>query len=77
VENLAYRCLDPHGRKHPTIKEATLELEWIMGTELGGNEEHQLLHVHSTYYSLPIVSNEEDESWDRYSTSNSLPCFSS
>lgn len=68
--------MDLHGRNRPAMKEATMELEWIRGTELAGIED-----VYSAYYSLPIdiseEEEEEDQSWDGSSASYSLPHVSS
>lgn len=65
VANLAYRCLELNGRKRPTMKEVTLELEGIRGLnrKLGAQQNHEEIE-------LPEI--EEHQPWDEFSTSNSL-----
>ncbi|XP_058767271.1 wall-associated receptor kinase-like 1 [Vicia villosa] len=65
VANLAFRCLEMSGRKRPTMKEVTLELEGIMGLnkKLNAQQNHEEIEQYQHY--------------DGFSTSNSLPIDSS
>ncbi|KAK7331310.1 hypothetical protein VNO77_25532 [Canavalia gladiata] len=71
VANLANRCLELNGKKKPTMKEVTLELEGIQrlvkksSTEQNHHEEIELTEI------------EDYQGWPGYFTSNSLPTGSS
>ncbi|KAJ1380552.1 Tyrosine-protein kinase, catalytic domain [Sesbania bispinosa] len=66
VANLASRCLELNGKKRPTMKEVTLELEGIRklaerksNTAQENHEEHELAEIE-----------DYQQSWDVYSISN-------
>ncbi|XP_058767268.1 wall-associated receptor kinase-like 1 [Vicia villosa] len=70
VANLAFRCLEMNGRKRPTMKEVTLELEGIMGL-------NKKLNAQQNHEEIELSGIEEYQPWDGYSASNSLPIVSS
>ncbi|CAI8590338.1 unnamed protein product [Vicia faba] len=70
VANLAYRCLEMNGRKRPTMKEVTLELEGIRGL-------NRKLNAQQNHDEIELSGIEEYQPWDGYSASNSLPIVSS
>ncbi|CAK8531447.1 unnamed protein product [Lathyrus sativus] len=70
VANLAYRCLEMNGRKRPTMKEVTLELEGIRGL-------NRKLNAQQNHDEIELSGIEEYQPWDGYSTLNSLPIVSS
>ncbi|MED6205195.1 hypothetical protein PIB30_015758 [Stylosanthes scabra] len=65
VANLAYRCLEMNGRRRPTMKEVTLELEGIRRLDYwkssGGGPAQE------NYEEIEIDRNEDNQLWDRYS----------
>lgn len=69
VANLAYRCLELNGRKRPTMKEVTLELERIRGLNKKSNAQ-------PNHEEIELAEIEEFQPWTGYSTSNSLPTLS-
>ncbi|PNX61445.1 wall-associated receptor kinase 8-like protein, partial [Trifolium pratense] len=66
VANLAYRCLELNGRKRPTMKEVTLELEGIRVL-------NKKLNVQQNHEEIELAGIEEYQHWDGFSASNSLP----
>ncbi|XP_045803702.1 wall-associated receptor kinase-like 8 [Trifolium pratense] len=66
VANLAYRCFELNGRKRPTMKEVTLELEGIRGL-------NKKLNVQQNHEEIELAGIEEYQHWDGFSASNSLP----
>lgn len=70
VANLAYRCLEINGRKRPTMKEVTLELEGTRGF-------NKKLNAHQSYEENEFSGIEEYQPWDGFSASNSLPIINS
>ncbi|KAI5446743.1 hypothetical protein KIW84_014548 [Lathyrus oleraceus] len=70
VANLAYRCLEINGRKRPTMKEVTLELEGTRGF-------NKKLNAHQNYEENEFSGIEEYQPWDGFSASNSLPIINS
>ncbi|XP_020230764.1 wall-associated receptor kinase-like 8 [Cajanus cajan] len=61
VANLASRCLELNGKKRPTMKDVTLELEGIRKFVSTSNTQE----VHA---ELDLVRFEDYQSWDKYST---------
>ncbi|XP_058723637.1 putative wall-associated receptor kinase-like 16 [Vicia villosa] len=70
VANLAFRCLEMNGRKRPTMKEVTLELEGIMGL-------NKKLNAQQNHEEIEFSGIEQYQHYDGFSTSNSLPIDSS
>ncbi|WJX27573.1 non-specific serine/threonine protein kinase [Trifolium repens] len=70
VANLAYRCLELNGRKRPTMKEVTLELEGIRGL-------NKKLNVQQNHEEIELAGIEEYQHWDGFSASNSFPIVDS
>jgi serine/threonine protein kinase len=70
VANLAYRCLELNGRKRPTMKEVTLELEGIRGL-------NKKLNAQQNHDEIELAGIEEYQHLDRFSTSNSFPIVDS
>ncbi|KAK2448391.1 Wall-associated kinase family protein [Trifolium repens] len=70
VANLAYRCLELNGRKRPTMKEVTLELEGIKGL-------NKKLNAQQNHDEIELAGIEEYQHLDRFSTSNSFPIVDS
>ncbi|XP_058726620.1 wall-associated receptor kinase-like 1 [Vicia villosa] len=70
VANLAYRCLEINGRKRPTMKEVTLELEGIRGF-------NKKLNAQPNDKEIEFSGIEQCQPWDGFSASNSLPIMSS
>ncbi|XP_061339688.1 wall-associated receptor kinase-like 10 [Gastrolobium bilobum] len=70
IANLANRCLEMNGRKRPTMKEVTLELEEIR--RLDNKSNAQKIHE-----EIVLVGIEDYQPWSGYSASNSLPTLSS
>ncbi|XP_012570052.1 putative wall-associated receptor kinase-like 16 isoform X2 [Cicer arietinum] len=68
--NLAYRCLEMNGRKRPTMKEVTLELEGIMRL-------NKKLNAQQNHEEIELAGIEESQPWDGYYASNSWPIVSS
>ncbi|KAK7246179.1 hypothetical protein RIF29_41039 [Crotalaria pallida] len=69
VANLAYACLELNGRKRPTMREVTMELERIRGgldRKFNGNQNHE---------EIELARIEEFQHFDgyEYSTSNTMP----
>ncbi|QHO06475.1 Wall-associated receptor kinase-like [Arachis hypogaea] len=62
VANLAYRCLELNGRKRPTMKEVTLELEEIRRLDYwkGGSAQEK-------FEEIELDRNEDNQLWDGYS----------
>ncbi|KAL1358915.1 hypothetical protein AAHE18_04G067700 [Arachis hypogaea] len=65
VANLAYRCLELNGRKRPTMKQVTLELEGIRRLDYwkGGSAQEN-------FEEIELDRNEDNQLWDGYSYSN-------
>ena len=63
VANLARRCLQLNGRKRPTMKEVTLELESIQKLENQCNAQEQ-------QEELELAGNEDSQFWAAYSTTS-------
>ncbi|PON89658.1 Wall-associated receptor kinase [Trema orientale] len=64
VANIANRCLNLNGRKRPTMKEVTVELEGIQISERASD------HVqHQHYEEVEYLRTEQIEPWDVVSTS--------
>ncbi|CAI8590341.1 unnamed protein product [Vicia faba] len=70
VANLAYRCLEINGRKRPTMKEVTLELEGIRGF-------NKKLNAQQNNEEIEFSGIEQYQPWDGFSASNSLSIISS
>ncbi|KAJ1414376.1 Wall-associated receptor kinase, galacturonan-binding domain [Sesbania bispinosa] len=70
VANLANRCLELNGKKRPTMKEVTLELEGIRGLNKKSD-------VQQDHEEIELVGIEDHQPWTGYSTSNSLPNLNS
>ncbi|WJX23268.1 non-specific serine/threonine protein kinase [Trifolium repens] len=70
VANLAYRCLELNGRKRPTMKEVTLELEGIRGL-------NKKLNAQQNHEEIELAGIEEYQHWDGFSASNSFPIVDS
>ncbi|KAJ1420875.1 Wall-associated receptor kinase, galacturonan-binding domain [Sesbania bispinosa] len=70
VANLANRCLELNGKKRPTMKEVTLELEGIRGLNKKSD-------VQQDHEEIELVEIEDHQPWTGYSTSNSLPALNS
>ncbi|XP_058768643.1 wall-associated receptor kinase-like 1 [Vicia villosa] len=70
VANLAFRCLEINGRKRPTMKEVTLELEGIRGF-------NKNLNAQQNDEEIEFSGIEQCQPWDGFSASNSLPIMSS
>ncbi|MED6193618.1 hypothetical protein PIB30_021270 [Stylosanthes scabra] len=63
VANLAYRCLEMNGRRRPTMKEVTLELEGIRRLDYWKSGDP----AQENYEEIEIDRNEDNQLWDRYS----------
>ncbi|KAK2448366.1 Wall-associated kinase family protein [Trifolium repens] len=70
VANVAYRCLELNGRKRPTMKEVTLELEGIRGL-------NKKLNAQQNHEEIELAGIEEYQHWDGFSASNSFPIVDS
>ncbi|KAJ1414374.1 Wall-associated receptor kinase, galacturonan-binding domain [Sesbania bispinosa] len=70
VANLANRCLELNGKKRPTMKEVTFELEAV-------RELNRKFDAHQNHEEIELARIEDYQPWARYSTSNSLPHLSS
>lgn len=69
VANLANRCLELNGKKRPTMKEVTFELERIKRLVKSNAEQN--------HEEIELGRIEDCQPWVAYSTSNSLPTLSS
>ncbi|KAL5140640.1 Wall-associated receptor kinase-like 22 [Glycine soja] len=67
VANLASRCLELNGKKRPTMKEVTLELEGIR--KLEGKSNTQERHDDNELEHVPIG---DYQSWTEYSTASNI-----
>ncbi|RDX67665.1 Wall-associated receptor kinase-like 9, partial [Mucuna pruriens] len=65
VAILASRCLELHGKKRPTMKEVTLELEGIRKLEGKSNTQEK-------HDELELVQIEDYQSWAKYSTISNI-----
>ncbi|KAL5097734.1 hypothetical protein RYX36_002061 [Vicia faba] len=70
VANLAYRCLEINGRKRPTMKEVTLDLEGTRGFK-------KKLNAQQNNEEIEFSGIEQYQPWDGFSASNSLSIISS
>ncbi|MED6193615.1 Wall-associated receptor kinase-like 1 [Stylosanthes scabra] len=69
VANVAYRCLDLNGKRRPTMRKVTLELEAI-----GRFNRISKLLVHESHHQeIELHRIEDYPLWAGYSTSDSLP----
>ena len=66
--NLAYRCLELNGRKRPTMKEVTLELERIRRLDRKSDPQQYHEEIELAGTEVP---------WTGYSTFDTLPTVSS
>ncbi|OIV95976.1 hypothetical protein TanjilG_27080 [Lupinus angustifolius] len=66
VANLAYACLELNGRKRPTMKEVTLELERIQGGD-------RRFNAKQNYEEIELARTHEYQHFDGYSMPNTLP----
>ncbi|CAL0301014.1 unnamed protein product [Lupinus luteus] len=66
VANLTYACLELNGRKRPTMKEVTLELERIQGQD-------RRFNAKQNHEEIKLARTEEYQHFDGYSMSNTLP----
>ncbi|TKY72412.1 Wall-associated receptor kinase 22 [Spatholobus suberectus] len=65
IANLASRCLELNGKKRPTMKEVTLELEGIRKLDRKSNTQE-------TQDELELVRVEDYQSWAEYSTTSNI-----
>ncbi|XP_061339684.1 wall-associated receptor kinase-like 1 [Gastrolobium bilobum] len=70
VANLGNRCLELNGRKRPTMKEVTLELEEIRRLDRKSNAQQNPEEIE-------LAGIQDYQPWAEYSTSNSLTTLSS
>ncbi|XP_027333993.1 wall-associated receptor kinase-like 10 [Abrus precatorius] len=70
VANLANRCLELNGKKRPTMKEVTFELEGIRKLDKKSS-------VEQNHEEIELAGVEDYQNWTGYSTSNSFPTLGS
>ena len=63
VANLASRCLELNGKKRPTMKDVTLELEGIQRLE-------KMPNAQENHEELEFTGIEDYQSWATYSTTS-------